>query len=186
MSDRETFVRESMRASWGARTAQYAEVAAGNTDRYAAVLLELVGLGPGDHVLDVATGPGVVAVAAALAVGPTGRVVATDLAPEWGPLVARSAEQAGAPNVTFRAASAEALDLPDGSFDAALCQFGLMFVPEPVQALRQMRRVLRDGGRLGVAVWSTPDKVAAFRVTGSLLQPYLPRPAPGKELPTPL
>jgi SAM-dependent methyltransferase len=185
VSDRGAFVRDSMRASWGGRTLQYASVTAGNTDRYAAVLLDLVDLRPGERVLDVATGPGVVAVAAALAVGPTGRVVATDLAPEWGALVAGNAEQAGAPNVTFRATSADALDLPDGSFDVALCQFGLMFVPEPVQALREMRRVLRDGGRLGVVVWSTADKVH-FGVTGPLLQPYLPGAEPGRELPTPL
>jgi SAM-dependent methyltransferase len=186
VSDRGAFVRESMRASWGERTAQYAETTAGNTDRYAAVLLDLVRLRPGDRVLDVATGPGVVAVAAARAVGPAGRVVATDLAPEWGALVAGSAERAGAPNVTFRATSADALDLPDASFDAALCQFGLMFVPEPVDALREMRRVLRDGGRLGVVVWSTLEKVGVFNVTGPLLQPYLPVPDPGQELPTPL
>jgi len=175
-----------MRRSWGARTAQYAAVTAGNSDRYAAALLELVGPRPGERVLDVATGPGVVAAAAALAVGPSGAVVATDLAPEWEEFVARGAAEAGVSNVTFRAASADALDLPDGSFDVALCQFGLMFVPEPVAALREMRRVLRDGGRLGAVVWSTVERVPLFGATGPLLQPYLPAPAPGQELPTPL
>jgi SAM-dependent methyltransferase len=174
-----------MRQSWGARTAQYAAATAGNNDRYAAALLELVGLRPGERVLDVATGPGVVAVPAALAVGPSGQVVATDLAPEWEEIVARNAATAGAANVAFRASSADALDLPDGSFDVALCQFGLMFVPEPVMALREMRRVLRDGGRLGVTVWSTADRVLLFSLTGPLLQPYLPAPVPGQELPTP-
>ncbi|HEY3107903.1 MAG TPA: methyltransferase domain-containing protein [Chloroflexota bacterium] len=186
MSDRAAFIRESMRRSWGGRTAQYAAATAGNNDRYAAVLLELVGPRPGERVLDVATGPGVVAVPAALAVGPAGQVVATDLAPEWEEVVAGNAAKAGAANVAFRASSADALDLPDGSFDVALCQFGLMFVPEPVQALREMRRVLRDDGRLGAVVWSTADRVPLFSATGPLLQPYLPPPAPSQELPTPL
>jgi SAM-dependent methyltransferase len=175
-----------MRKSWGGRTAQYAAATAGNTERYAALLLEKVGLRPGERVLDVATGPGAVAVLAAGAVGPNGRVVATDLAPEWGEHVARNAREAGVGNVAFRVASADALGLPDGAFDATLCQFGLMFVPDPVQALREMRRVLRGGGRLGVVVWSTADEVKTFSATAPLLQPYLPTPPPGQELPTPL
>jgi SAM-dependent methyltransferase len=186
MSDRATFVRESMRRSWGERTAQYAAATAGNNDRYAAVLLEKVAPRPGERVLDVATGPGVVAVMAAAAVGPDGRVVATDLAPEWGEVVARTCRAAGVSNVEFRAASADALGPADDAFDVALCQFGLMFVPEPVEALREMRRVLRRGGRMGVVVWSTGDRVRLFTVTGPLLQPYLPTPPPGQELPTPL
>jgi SAM-dependent methyltransferase len=186
VSDRAAFVRESMRRSWGARTAQYAAATAGNSDRYAAALLELVGPRPGERVLDVATGPGTVAIQAALAVGPSGQVVASDLTPEWEEVVAHGAAAAGVENVAFRATSADALDLPDGSFDVALCQFGLMFVPEPLAALREMRRVLRDGGRLGAVVWSTADRVPLFSATGPLLQPYLPAPAPGQELPTPL
>jgi SAM-dependent methyltransferase len=186
VSDRAAFIRESMRRSWGARTAQYAAATAGNSDRYAAVLLDLVGPRPGERVLDVATGPGTVAVRAAMAVGPAGAVVATDLTPEWEEVVARGAAAARVGNVTFRATSADALDLPDGSFDVALCQFGLMFVPEPVAALRAMRRVLRDGGRLGAVVWSTAERVPLFSATGPLLQPYMPAPVPGQELPTPL
>ena len=186
MTERADFVRENMRRSWGGRTAQYATSTAGNNERYAAILLGLVGPCPGERVLDVATGPGVVAVLAAQAVGPDGRVVATDLAPEWGEHVATTARAAGLSNVEFRVTSADALDLPDDSFDVALCQFGLMFVPEPVEALREMRRVLRAGGRLGVVVWSTGDRVKLFTVTGALLQPYVPKPPPGQELPTSL
>ena len=137
-------------------------------------------------MLDVATGPGVVAVAAALLVGPTGQVLATDLAPEWEPLVAERAAAAGVANVAFRAMDGGALDLPDGAFDVAYCQFGLMFVPQPVQALREMRRVLRPGGRLGVVVWSTEDKALCFAVLNRHLRDVVPPDAPGQELPTPL
>ena len=55
--------------------------------------------------------------------------------------------------------------MADESFDVALCQFGLMFVDDPVQALREMHRVLRGGGRLGIAVWSVPERLGVFLLT---------------------
>jgi SAM-dependent methyltransferase len=119
-------------------------------------------------------------------VGPSGHVLATDLAPEWGALIAERRAEAGLGNVTFRAMGAEHLDLPDASFDLALCQFGLMFVPDPVQALREMRRVLREGGRLGVVVWSTIDRVPCHGAIQRFLVPYQPQLPPEEQLPTPL
>ena len=89
--------------------------------------------------------------------------------------IAERTAEAGLDNVEFRAMGAERLDLPDASFDVALCQFGLMFVPDPVQALREMRRVLRDGGRLGVVVWSTIDRVPCHGAIQRFLAPYQPR-----------
>ena len=186
MNDRASFVRDRMLKQWSGMVPVYTRLTAGNTERYAAVLLEQVAPRLGERILDVATGPGVVAVMAAEAVGPSGRVVATDLAPEWGERVEARSRAAGVTNVEFRTMSADALDLPDGSFDVALCQFGLMFVPEPVQALLEVKRVLRAGGRLGVNVWSTGDKVKLFTATGSVPQPYTPQAEPGQELPTSL
>ncbi|MBI3969753.1 MAG: methyltransferase domain-containing protein [Chloroflexi bacterium] len=185
-TDRAAFIRESMRRSWSTRTRAYTEDAAPNTAEFARRLLSLQPPRPGERVLDVATGPGVVSVAAATLAGSTGRVVATDLASEWAEIIAERAAAAGVTNVIFRAMGAEALDLPDGAFDVAYCQFGLMFVPEPVQALREMRRVLRDGGRLGIVVWSTADRVLCFSVVNRHLAPYLPKVPPEQELPTPL
>lgn len=186
MTERATFIRDSMRQSWGQRTDAYTVFGAHHTAVFTPYLLELVAPRPGERVLDVATGPGVVALAAAHAVGPAGTVVATDLTPEWGPVVAERAERAGTPNVTFTAMGAEALELPDNSFDLALCQFGLMFVPDPVQALREMRRVLVDGGRLGTVVWSTPERAVFVALIQRVLAPYLPPPPPDKRLPGPL
>jgi SAM-dependent methyltransferase len=183
---RADFVRESMRRSWATRGRAYAEGAALNSATFTGALLEMVPAQRGERVLDVATGPGVVAVAAARLVGPTGRVLATDLVPEWEPLVAEGAAAAGVDNVAFRAMDGGALDFPDGSFDVAYCQFGLMFVPQPVQALREMRRVLRPGGRLGVVVWSTEDKALCFAVLNRHLRGVVPPAPPGQELPTPL
>jgi ubiquinone/menaquinone biosynthesis C-methylase UbiE len=79
---------------------------------------------------------------------------------------------------------AEALDFADAVFDNAYCQFGLMFVPDPIAALREMRRVLRPGGRLAVAVWSVPEKVGIFLIT-RIVAPALP-PAEGETSPSPL
>lgn len=134
----------------------------------------------------MATGPGVVAVAAARRVGPAGQVMATDLAPEWGPVVAERATTAGVANVAFRTMDAGGLDLPDDAFDVAYCQFGLMFVPHPLQALRELRRVLRPGGRLGVVVWSTPDRVPCISILTRHLSAVVPPPPPEQELPSPL
>jgi SAM-dependent methyltransferase len=184
MTDRAEFIRENMRKGWGARSRAFAECAAPRTAAFAELLIAKVRPAPGERVLDVATGSGVAAVRAAAAVGPAGQVVATDLAPEWEEIVAEEAAKAGLANVTFRAMGAEALTLPDRSFDLALCQFGLMFVPDPLQALREMRRVLRDGGRLGLVVWSTRDKVPIFTLCDQL-SALVPPPPPDQVLPTP-
>lgn len=186
MADRDTFIRESMRHSWGQRTAAYTDYAAPRTAAYTDLLLNRIGLRDGERVLDVACGPGVVALPAAAAVAARGHVVATDLAPEWGAVVERRAAEAGLTNVAFMAMGAEALDLPDVSFDVVLCQFGLMFVPEPVTALREMRRVLRSGGRLGVVVWSTAETVPCVAVPHRVLAAILPPPTPQERLPGPL
>jgi SAM-dependent methyltransferase len=181
------YVRESMRKSWGARVQAYVDEAASNTAAHTRVLLQILPPPAGGRVLDVATGPGVVAVAAAQAVGPAGEVVATDLAPEWEAEVARRAREADVGNVSFRAVGAEALDLPDDWFDVAYCQFGLMFVPDPVQALREMRRVLKPEGRAGVVVWSSaPERVPCFSIINRHLNPLIPPEAPDRQLPTPL
>lgn len=81
---------------------------------------------------------------------------------------------------------AGALDLPDDAFDVAYCQFGLMFVPHPLQALRELRRVLRPGGRLGVVVWSTPDRVPCISILTRHLSAVVPPEPPEQELPSPL
>lgn len=185
-AERDEAIRERMRRDWGVRARYYAEHAAPKNRPFAELLVGLTRPAPGERVLDVATGPGVVAIEAARAVGPAGRVEATDLAPEWGEILAERAAEAGVGWIEFRAMGAEELALADASFDVALCQFGLMFVPDPVRALREMRRVLRPGGRLGVAVWSTPDKVAHFLVT-RIVMAAAPAPAAGAErVPSPL
>ena len=185
MIERAEMIRTGIRQRFAERSRSYAETAS----RHAAhieLLIARVRLRPGERVLDVASGPGGAALAAAAAVGPSGRVLATDLVPEFAEIVEEACARAELANVTFRAMGAEALDLADESFDVALCSLGLMFVPDPVRALRQMRRVLRVGGRLGAIVWSTADRVPHHSIAQRALAPYMtPRP-PERRLPGPL
>lgn len=116
-------------------------------------LLEEASLSPGERVLDVASGSGLVAFAAAGAVGPHGRVLGIDISGRMvETALARATDQPSA-NTRFERMDGEALALPDASFDVALCALGLMYMPDPEEAVREMRRVLRPGGRLALAVW---------------------------------
>jgi SAM-dependent methyltransferase len=160
---------------WEERVVRYARESVPKLRPFATALVDLVPPPAGARVLDVATGTGIVAAEAATRVGPSGSVVATDFLASWEPFVRQSAAEAGAKNLDFVIMPAEALKLPDNAFDVAYCQFGLMFFADPEQALREMRRVLRSGGRLGVAVWSTPEKVGLFLVS-NVVGPTLPPP----------
>jgi ubiquinone/menaquinone biosynthesis C-methylase UbiE len=121
------------------------------TAMWAADLVERAALAPGERVLDLACGTGVVARAAAEEVGKSGAVAGLDLNP--GMLaVARSLPSAGAP---IEWVEGSALDLPfaDRAFDVVLCQLGLQFFPDRAAALGEMRRVLVPDGRLGLKVF---------------------------------
>jgi SAM-dependent methyltransferase len=175
---------ERRRVEWTARMERYAQRSAPRLRPFAAAIVTLVPPPMAGRILDVATGTGLVAVEAAKRVGPDGTVLATDFLPAWEPYVRETASEAGVTNLTFAAMPAEALELPDASFDVVYCQFGLMFVPEPVRALREMRRVLRPGGRIGIAVWSVPEKVGLFLIS-RIAGPALP-PVAGETPPSPM
>ncbi|PEN12214.1 dimethylmenaquinone methyltransferase [Longibacter salinarum] len=129
-------------------------------------LLEQAALRPGQHVLDVACGTGLVTLPAADAVAPGGEVVATDISAGMIEQARALARERGIGNVTFERMDAEALEWTDrapGSasgpgFDAALCSLGLMYVPDPEQALREMHRVLAPGGRAVASVWGARSR----------------------------
>jgi SAM-dependent methyltransferase len=123
---------------------------------FAPILADAAGVREGVHVLDVACGTGVVAREALRRVGPTGRVVGLDRNPG---MLAVAGEQA--PSIQWRDGTAESLPFPEASFDAVTSQFGLMFMDRP-RALAEMRRVLRPGGRLAVAVWASIESMPLF------------------------
>ena len=111
------------------------------------------GLLPGERVLDVACGTGIIALDAAARVSPGGDVVGVDLSGRMIEAARRRAMQERRTNVSFERMDAEQLGLPDNSFDVALCALGLMYMPGPERAILEMRRVLRPGGRIILAVW---------------------------------
>ncbi len=115
-------------------------------------LLAAAALSPGERVLDVACGTGLVSVAAAQAVGLRGQVLGVDIAEQM--VMAARRRAAAQAQARFMRADGEVLDgLPAAGFDAALCALGLMYMPHPELALREMARVLRPGGRVALAVW---------------------------------
>jgi ubiquinone/menaquinone biosynthesis C-methylase UbiE len=118
----------------------------------------MVGLRHHERVLDVACGTGLISFRAAEAVGAKGRVVGTDISGEMVETARRGAAERDLANVRFERADAEALPLADATFDAAVCALGLMYVPDPIRALCEMRRLLRPGGRAAAAVWGARRK----------------------------
>jgi ubiquinone/menaquinone biosynthesis C-methylase UbiE len=116
-------------------------------------LIARAGLTPGEQVLDVACGTGLVALAVARTVGPRGSVLGIDLSGTMVDAARRQAHEVQATNVVFARMDAENLDLPDAGFDAVLCALGLMYMPNPLRALCEMHRMLRTGGRVVIAVW---------------------------------
>jgi SAM-dependent methyltransferase len=119
---------------------------------WARILLELARLQPGERVLDAACGTGVVARAASLCVGATGHVTGVDLNPGMLEMARAMAGEAGEV-IAWQEGNLEALPFADGSFDVVLCQQGLQFCPDKAAAVAELRRVLREGGRLTLSVW---------------------------------
>ena len=112
----------------------------------------------GQTVLELAAGPGDTGFLAAARLGPEGRLLSTDIAPEMLAAARRRAAELGLENVEFRAADAQTLDLADESIDGVLCRWGYMLVDEPARAFAETRRVLKPGGRVAFAVWASAEE----------------------------
>ncbi len=136
---------------------------------WAPVLVDLAAPGPGERVLDVACGTGIVARAAAARVGPTGRVVGIDLNP--GMLdVARAFPPLAGATIEWQEGDAGALPFADAAFEVVLCQLGLQYFPDRSAALREMQRVLVAGGRLALLVWQAIDQSPGFALLAEALE----------------
>jgi len=118
---------------------------------WAAILLRHAALQSGQQVLDVACGTGIVARQAAPLVGAQGQIVALDMNPTM-LAVARALPAPAGAAIVWHEGNALALPFPDHTFDVVLCQHGLSFFPDRAAAVRDMRRVLRPGGRAAVIV----------------------------------
>jgi len=113
--------------------------------------LAVVPLAPGDVVVDIGSGPGADAFAAARAVGPTGRVFGIDMTPAMLEAARRNAREADLPNVEFREGDAERLPLPDGTANWVISNCVINLVPDKQAAFKEISRVLKPGGRISIS-----------------------------------
>lgn len=175
-----TFTEQQQRAfvdyeveAWVRLTPHYEDLAGRMTRQVAAATLDAAGVRNGTSVLDVASGPGYVAVAARQrGAQPTGIDFSPDMV---------VASRAAHPGIRFEQGDAEALPFEDASFDTVICAFGMLHFARPGQALAEAWRVLRPGGRIAFTVWRTPAKGSLFGTIGEAIQKSMVVPA---EMPT--
>ena len=159
-------VWDAMAPGWDRRSAYMEERARPVTEK----MLERLAPKPGDQVLELAAGNGLVGFAAAALVGPKGRVLISDFSQGMVDVAARQAEKLGLEQVQCRRLDAEKIELPDAAFDGVLCRWGYMLMADPSGALGETRRVLRRGGRLSAAVFAGPQQNPWAAVPSRVLQ----------------
>jgi SAM-dependent methyltransferase len=137
---------------WGRRRAAFDRAMVPVTG----AMLDAARLQPGRRVLELAAGPGETGLLAAELVRPGGSVIVSDASEAMLEVARARAAEREAGDVEFRRIDAEWIDLPTATVDVVLCRFGLMLVADPETALREVRRVLRPGGRLALAAWADP------------------------------
>jgi SAM-dependent methyltransferase len=147
------FQRRIQRYGWDKAAAYYEDYWRRQIAPAQQLLLDMAALRPGERVLDIACGTGLVTFPAIEAVGPAGAVVGTDISGGMVEAARAEAARRGLRNVDFARQGAEELNGDLGHFDAALCSLGLMYVPDPLASLRASYGVLKPGGRMVAAVW---------------------------------
>jgi ubiquinone/menaquinone biosynthesis C-methylase UbiE len=138
----------------------------------ARAFLQRVALRPGQRLLDLACGTGVVARLAAAVLGPSGSIVGVDLNQAMLEVARRHTPTGGA-RVEWRQADAASLPFPDADFDVVLCQQGLQFFPDRLAALREVHRVLRLGGLVGICVWRTIEQSPCHTAIAAALRRHV-------------
>lgn len=176
--------REQSLQTWGEMASGWEERNEWMTDLTGAVNEWIVAKAdpqPGQTILDVAAGPGDLGFKVAELVGSEGKVLSTDFAPEMVEAARRIGADRGADNVEYLVLDAERMGLEDDSVDGIVCRWGYMLMADPAAALRESRRVLRDGGSLAFAVWAAPDRNpwAALPAMTLVQRGHMPPPEPG-------
>lgn len=152
--------RAEMLASWSRAAAGWGRLADAIQEFGLPVSVWMVGqlaLQPGQSVLELACGPADTGFLAAEQVQPGGVVIETDAVDAMLGVAKGRARDLGATNVEFKRMELEWIDLPTATVDAVLCRWGLMFAVDPSAATHEIRRVLRPGGRMAIAVWDAPE-----------------------------
>ena len=132
-------------------------------------VLAIAAPSPGDRVLEVASGTGILTRKLAAATGPAGRVVGVDLNPK----MVEVATDLGGTGIEYQQGDGTALGLPDAEFDAVYCQQGLQFFPDRAAGTREMRRLLDRGGRAVVVCWHGLDAHPLFGALADAEEPHL-------------
>jgi len=148
-------------------------------------LVDSAGIKPGDRVLDVATGIGEPAVTAARRVGESGRVLATDQSEQMLEVARERAADLGLKNIGFQSADCETLDVSESAFNAVLCRWGIMFLPNPQASLKRMHELLLPGGKVAAAVWDSPDKAPGISLSMTVIMKMLNEEPPPPDMPGP-
>lgn len=140
-------------ATYNAAADSYDDPANSFWERFGRRTVERLDLNPGARVLDVCCGSGASAIPAAERVGSSGSVLGVDLAENLVELARRKATGRGLANVEFRVGDLLHLRQPSSSFDAVVCVFGVFFVPDMLDAVQELWRLVRPGGQLAVTTW---------------------------------
>lgn len=140
-------------------------------------IVEAAHIAAGMEVLDLASGTGDPALTLAERIGPEGHVTATDLSAGMLDGLAENAREQRIVNLTAQVADAEALPFADESYDAVTCRLGIMYCPDTERALREIRRVLRPGGRAAFVVWDAPSEQSYFTAVAVTLMHYAELPS---------
>lgn len=166
--------KQRIAALFGRVSATYDQIGPQFFSYFGRKLAEFAGIEAGMHILDIASGRGAVAFAAAEQVGSAGSVSATDIS--QGMIASLEAEigKHGVGNLTVRLMDAENLDFPDAAFNAVTCGFGIFFFPDSMRAAAEFRRVLKPGGVVAISTWQWDDERWAW--LDELNRKYSPAP----------
>lgn len=153
MSDLEEDAKKKAASTYNAASDYYDHPANTFWGHFGRRSVTRLGLAAGERVLDVCCGSGASAIPAAEIVGSEGAVVGVDLAENLLELARAKANQRGLTNIHFQSGDLMHLPFEDESFDTAVCVFGIFFVPDMEAALRELKRVVRNGGRVAITTW---------------------------------
>lgn len=155
-------IKKRERDTYDAISEAYDRVHAGYTAFFASDMIDMLFPQKFDAGLDVAGGSGAAGLKLAERIGPEGSVTIIDVSPEMLRVAAKNAASRKLNNVRTHVMDAEQIEFPDNTFDIVTCSFGVMSFPNVSRAVGEMMRVLKPGGRIGIAVWSLPERFPLY------------------------